>query len=95
MNARVAKKIRREARRNWNEYVVFLASLPLKNRLLFCWQILFKKKEILKNVRTYRARPRGRNYQGQRGQVGGKVPQQKTGQARKLVTLNPDKAASS
>ena len=40
MNGRVAKKIRKEQKRNWDFYIVSIQSLPLRNRLLWAWAII-------------------------------------------------------
>ena len=42
MNEQVARKIRREAKRNWKEHIMKLYDLPLKSRLLFAWHIIWK-----------------------------------------------------
>ena len=44
MNGRVAKKIRRAARRNWIEYVKAIRGWPFSVRLRFAWEILFSGK---------------------------------------------------
>lgn len=44
MNEKVAKKIRKQAKRNWMEYIAALYDLPLRTRLLFAWHIITKYK---------------------------------------------------
>lgn len=45
MNGRVAKKIRREAKRNWLEYVKAVKQWPFEARFRFAWHILFHKEK--------------------------------------------------
>jgi len=43
MNGQITKKIKQFSRRQWRKYVSFLYALPLKNRLLWAFQVVFKK----------------------------------------------------
>ena len=43
MNGRVAKKIQRAAKRNWQEYVREIKKWSFMTRLRYCWYILFGK----------------------------------------------------
>ena len=41
MRGTVVKKLRKYSKRNWIEYVDALKQWPFRNRLRFCWYILF------------------------------------------------------
>jgi len=43
LNSKEIKKLRKYSRVAWKEYVKEIKKYPFKNRLLYCWYILFGK----------------------------------------------------